>query len=633
MYLSNIKIKNFRTFNDIGIDLDLKEGLNLIVGENNSGKTALLDAIRLILGTRDNERIWLDKIDFYYPTEFENESEKISDHAKELSIECIFKGFNENEAAPFLEWIGVENGIKEYFLKLKLIARRNEKEKTKYGSRITVDITAGPDDKGTQMDGLAKELLRATYLKPLRNAEQELKAKRGSRLSQILYSHPKININTQEGKKEKDRIEKLIKELNEEILKSDSVYKDRQDDLNDKYFSEFLFKNEELFASIAMVNPDFREILEKLELNIDKNKPQGLGINNLLFMATELLLLKPQDDDNDLPLLLIEEPEAHIHPQYQLNLINYFENQNDVQVLMTTHSPNLASKVDIERLIIVKEGNVFPMGHDYTNLEQPDYEFLRRFLDVTKANIFFAKGIIIVEGDSEALLLPTIAELINKPLHKYGVSILNVGHKGLFRYSKILSRKKNKECMGIKVACIGDLDIAVKEAEDYLKRNKSGDLTVETTKSIDETGLNEKEKEVKAKYEEGLTMFFASKPWTLEFSLAESLLAKQLHLAIELAKSDDKEKETKAPNKVESDFKNWESETPRKKASNIYEPLYKKQASKPESIQYFIREIKKYIKENTFTIEEKKELFPKYLVDAIDYVTENSVNVTNNKDV
>src|SRR5207253_5104422 len=75
-----------------------------------------------------------------------------------------------------------------------------------------------------------------------------------------------------------------------------------------------------------------------------------------------------------------------------------------VQVLLTTHSPHFASKVDLERLIIVSRRRCYPLLRAYTKLDPTDYEFLRRFLDVTKANLFFARGVTIVEGDAENLM-------------------------------------------------------------------------------------------------------------------------------------------------------------------------------------------------------------------------------------
>ena len=95
-----------------------------------------------------------------------------------------------------------------------------------------------------------------------------------------------------------------------------------------------------------------------------------------------------------------------------------------------------------KNLIVIKNGNAYPMGSEYTKLEKGDYYFLERFLDSTKANLFFANGIILVEGDAENILLPIIAKKIGKNLSDYGVSIVNVGSVAVLRYSKIFLRKR-----------------------------------------------------------------------------------------------------------------------------------------------------------------------------------------------
>lgn len=81
----------------------------------------------------------------------------------------------------------------------------------------------------------------------------------------------------------------------------------------------------------------------------------------------------------------------------------------------------------------------YPLREEYTQLEDEDYAFLERFLDSTKSNLFFAKGIIFVEGDSEMLLLPALANLIGYPLHKSGVSLVNVSGTSFERYIKLFS--------------------------------------------------------------------------------------------------------------------------------------------------------------------------------------------------
>jgi putative ATP-dependent endonuclease of OLD family len=124
----------------------------------------------------------------------------------------------------------------------------------------------------------------------------------------------------------------------------------------------------------------------------------------------------------------------------------------------------------LESLIVCNKDNAFPMGSNFTNLHPADYTFLERFLDATKANLFFARGVIIVEGDAENLLIPTIAEIIGHPLHKYGVSIVNVGSTAYKRYANIFVRKERLP-FDVNVAIISDLDIRSLEYYDDYDEN------------------------------------------------------------------------------------------------------------------------------------------------------------------
>lgn len=132
------------------------------------------------------------------------------------------------------------------------------------------------------------------------------------------------------------------------------------------------------------------------------------------------------------------------------------------------------------------------MKEGYTELAPGDYRFLERFLDTTKANLFFARGIIIVEGDSENTLIPNIAKLIDRPLDRYGVSIVNVGSKAYRRYAKIFIRNKEPK-FNIKVAIISDLDIPALE---YYKEEtlstiiKIDDSFLKTVKCISKQNVN-----------------------------------------------------------------------------------------------------------------------------------------------
>ncbi|MEA4809059.1 hypothetical protein SDC9_27166 [bioreactor metagenome] len=485
MYLHELKIWNFRKYGikgndfataDSGVTVEFQDGVNVLIGENNSGKTTIVDAIRLVLKTQSQDFFQVEDKDFH-----QTES---GYRTTELKIECTFKGFSHHDAAHFLEWIGFDNKEREgeqqeYILKVWLCAKRKNNSVIQY-------TRAGLDSDGTYLEGEARELLKVVYLKPLRDALAEMTHGSQSRLAQILKSHPIfISKNDETGIKEKHELEKKYKKLKDEV---DDFFKDEKEDGSTitqtlkKFLEEFLLKSDKKDAVIQLTGTELTDILKQLDLVLEENK-SGLGSLNLLFIAAELLL--HQECKQGLKLTLIEELEAHLHPQYQLRLIDFIVKQKKEygQFILTTHSTTLASQIKLNNLIICQGNNVFPMKEGYTGLDPSDYRFLERFLDTTKANLFFARGIILVEGESENLLIPTIAKLINRPLNEYGVSIVNVGNKAYRRYAKIYIRKGEPQ-FSIKVSIISDMDIPVLES--YIGLKDAPEILKINNKVIDE---------------------------------------------------------------------------------------------------------------------------------------------------
>lgn len=623
MFLSELKIWNFRKFgegenSEPGLHLSFNSGLNLLVGENDSGKTAIVDAIKMVLFTQSYEYYRFEDEDFFIPDHATEE-----DRTNELKIECIFREFAPYEAKNFLEWLGLESGPdgkNQYFLKVFFKARREN-------GRIYGDARAGSDEQGTALDGKARDLLRTVFLRPLRDAEIELNPRRKSRLSQILYSHKDFS------EKEEHPLKKAVDAANEQIQKffkeTDSIGCKKEGtnvvcQIND-HLSHFSSVKNPLKSSISIEGKNLRTILEQLSLSLSNNKI-GLGSNNLLFIATEFLLLK-REDYAGLKLTLIEEIEAHLHPQAQLRLIGYLQNESEiniskrVQLILTTHSPNLASKVKLENLIICKNGNVFNMGYEHTRLEKGDYLFLERFLDVTKANLFFADGVILVEGDAENLLIPTIAEIIDLPLVKHGVSIVNVGSTAFLRYSRIFQREHPEILLKIPVAVITDSD---EKPDEYY----------ENEEIVSEKYSERIQKTIKAKKEiyDGIPVkTFVSPDWTLEYVIALSDFKKQFYKAVlqaEKIQNSDKigltnDKKEQIKTQVKIDFDKWGEGklSDEKIAFEIYNNIIlKKQISKAIIAQCFAMILSK--SKHRDKIKEKllnKTSKLNYIIDAITY--------------
>jgi putative ATP-dependent endonuclease of the OLD family len=628
MYLENLKIWNFRKFGlkqtadnskAPAIDINFNKNLNLLVGENDSGKTAIIDAIKFVVGTQSNDWIKLYEEDF----NVDKSNGKRSDW---LKIECLFKGFELHEAAAFLEWLNLDEK-EEYILKLTLNARISQKSTNSFN--ILYDIKAGIDDEGAILNAEARERIRATYLKPLRDAEAELAPKKGSRLSQILSAYKIFRI---AGKHKLETImddanssieDYFTKEEGKEVLKT----------INEEYLKEFAIGDKDLTSQFKLTEADLKRILEKLELKIGNRDDAssanlGLGSNNLLFIATELLLLKKEEYPG-LKIALIEEIEAHLHPQSQLNLIEFLNNnsaQLGFQLILTTHSPTLASKIDINNITLCKNGNAFSLQKGQTKLSNGDYLFLRRFLDDTKANLFFANGVIIVEGPAENMIIPALADYIQRPLQKFGVSIVNVNSTALLRYSKIFQRTDGI-IIGIPVACVTDRDIPPKIAKD----TELVKATRKTENEYTHEELKIKIAEKIAKYEGGDVKTYLSPKWTLEYDIALSPLKEIMHRAIQAAvvtndleKVITKEEKEELVKRCKAEIARWkQEERPDEEIANsIYQPLADKQASKAVVAQLFSEILKSTkLKDPIPVTDLETDPNLKYLIDAINYTT------------
>ena len=230
---------------------------------------------------------------------------------------------------------------------------------------------------------------------------------------------------------------------------------------------------------------------------------------------------------------MIEEPEAHIHAQRQLKLIQSLEEESEKgnrQTIITTHSPLLASVVKLSNIVIVKSGKVYSLEKEQTKLDEDDYLYLEKYLDATKANLFFARSVIIVEGPGEALLLPTLSKLLGCNFTDYGTSLVDVRSTGLRRYARIFQRKDENKQLDVNVACVTDRDIMPNCAPRICideKYTDDKDTWPEKSKrawraeaDYSVLGAENHVNEIKEKADGQKVKTFVANHWTLEYDLA-----------------------------------------------------------------------------------------------------------------
>lgn len=685
MYLAELKIWNFRKYggtlveNEPSIIVNFKEGLNLLVGENDCGKTTIIDAIKHLLGTQSYDNNRIEEDDFYVSNQ--------GTRSSSIKIEGKFKELNDEESGRFLEWISFDEVGKS-----ELIVRLGAKMQN---HKVHTTVTAGIDGLDTKFE--ARDLLRAMYLKPLRDAESELTSGYKSRLAQILRNHPLFD------KKESEHtLEKYLRIANSQVkgyfeketLEKEELFEIEEGEKGAKLITQFLdttlssfmgvsFEENKYKSFVDITRNDLVSILRKLSLNIHENKI-GLGSLNQLFIAMELLLFEIETNFN---LALIEEIEAHLHPQAQLRLIEHLQNKGDSsaneQYIITTHSITLASKVKLENVILCRENSAFPLGPNFTQLSSGDYQFIERFLDSTKANLFFAKGVILVEGDAENLFIPVLAELIDRPLHKYGISLVNVGNTAFLRYSKIFRRKNEEETLGFPVSIVTDLDVKPlicngnnTSSEDYkyitikdediqeleahfkglclkilkdakflsidgLKRailrsnniqnfsDYRGFHTALERKIVSNHNINIVKQISRNEKEEkfGTDMIKVHiNEWTMEYDIALSSFKTYMHCAIKVSKKIKSDEGCIECLNLEDELIESTKEVERYSVDKnneeiaywIYEDLYKKRASKAVAAQYLGELFRQNIDSIKSNLETDSHI--KYLVDSIKYV-------------
>ncbi|MBC7752568.1 MAG: AAA family ATPase [Candidatus Saccharibacteria bacterium] len=436
MYLAQMNISNFRKLKKA--ELNFQPGLNILVGANNVGKTAVIDALRALLAGHDEPYPRLDIDDVHHPKE--------GKPTGDIVFQYIFKDLSPDDEADFLAALKPDASGN---LQAHITILYTEADKS---GRLRARRWCGDhEDVGLTADMM--ENLRGVYLPPLRDASQSLKPSRTSQLARLF-----LLLADDAGR---DGINTALKKLDDElqkhqpIINTHTAIKTRHGNMLGPQLAQTL--------EMGLSGSDFQRLASRLSLLVDtfEIEQNGLGFNNLIFMAVVLSELT-KNPESSYRGLIIEEPEAHLHPQLQAVLLSYLETikavegEKPVQLFVTSHSPNFASIANLDCLTcLVDTGTAvetfFPRNITFGKGKR---EKLERYLDVTRAELFFARRVIFVEGAAELMLISVLAEKEGFKLREHGVSLISVEGLNFDSFLPLFGEKTLK----IRVALITDAD-------------------------------------------------------------------------------------------------------------------------------------------------------------------------------
>lgn len=665
MYLKRLDIKNFRVFDEEGVSLIFNQGVNAIIGENNSGKSSVIDAIRIAYSTVTYKKdIFFSKSDFHV-----NEDGTTADYAQ-------FDVFLEDVPKRLVEiWNPQSESGKggDFHIKFEKYIAPSGMEKVR-------SVYWGFGTEGNSLTTDTFEATDVVFLGALRDSENEMKPSKNSKLAQLLRNMVpeeeirkelvQILTDANNSLLEKDQliktkttINKNLAKIEQEFLnqqidiglveprfdsiasslrawlkpkwllinKSDSVYekateyyqnhkeiKKMQADTRGIYFESSILEDQ------MDIDAEVSSRIKELANSSFELYQNGLGYNNLLFMSAVLGDMAIEKGGIYHNLLLIEEPEAHLHPQLQELVHSFLEdaNRNDsnIQIIYTSHSPTLASKIDIENINLIYEcgHEKFCLPFSEAKLNEDNKKYLQRYLDVTKSQMFFARGILFVEGISEAILIPEMAKALDRPLEKYAVELVNVDSVAFKPFVNLFSSEQVKTCFK-KVSIITDDDRCSKKNEkDYISKDFDYDnVSSEIVANLENGQPSDRYKELETLCSETeINIFSAYK--TLEYALCCS--ENNIYHMVEAIKNCYVDLGPKLEEKIATLSELSE------KAACVWLFIRTRDKCKGAVAQYISQVIsdQKKQKDNKETIE-KEFIIPEYLKDAIYSVTEKKL--------
>ncbi len=428
MRISRIRVKNFANFSDV----DVETGENIVViGENKVGKSNLIRALQLILDPGRSER------------------------DRHLGLEHFWDGLGERKLGATIE-VAVE--LTDFTDDPRLMAHLNDcvvaagppmvaRLTYRFQPRANLGrapetaadyeyVIFGGEDPDMAVGASLRRMLPLDVQSALRDAEKDLMSWRNSPLRPLIEQ-----MGTSLDVQQRGDIEEQINEAHSELDAHPEVVTTAQR-ISDRLVA-IAGEQHAVPLTLGLAPTRVEALLRSLRLLIDggtRGIPEAsLGTANLIFLALKSLELDQlvSDGERDHTFLAVEEPEAHLHPHVQRLVYRYFlgkmgdDGDAPVTTILTTHSPHIASVTPIRSVVLLRfdaeQRATVAVSTAKARLSESDEADLQRYIDVSRGEIFFARGVILVEGDAEEFLVPAFAEAIDIPLDRLGITVCSVG--------------------------------------------------------------------------------------------------------------------------------------------------------------------------------------------------------------
>lgn len=438
MYISRVQIKNFRNFQHV--DVRLKPDF-IVVGENRSGKTNFLSAIQLLLDPAISERSrGLSLTDIWDGYDWEQNPDAGTIDEPFVEVHIDFSDFERNDKTiALLTDFRLADSPSVARLSYALVKAEGVSGVPSSGADLDY-VIFGAGDPTRVVVRRTRQRICLDLLPAMRDAEKELSSWRHSPLRALIEDAinkiPNTSIesigegvsNTMGQITGLEPISELEQSIRSKILNISGTRHD-------------------LRAKFGIAASDPIRLFHSIRVFIDDGH-RGIEDASVGSASVALLALKMAEfewrrekNERNFTLLAIEEPEAHIHPHLQRRIFKKLfsdERVEDIHVALTTHSPNVASVAPIDSIVMVKRiGNSSEVystcASSMTTAEKMD---LQRYINTTRADMLFSRGIIFVEGDAEDVLLPVFSSKEGLNVDDSGISICNVSGTNFVPYVK-----------------------------------------------------------------------------------------------------------------------------------------------------------------------------------------------------